>query len=351
MFGTPEALQTDETLFDQGRRTRLLRTSALTFGVVGLGVWLSTIFTGLLLRQPLSGMAGDLVAGLEGFLLIIFAVALENTFVRMLGFAGSFGEALKRRNRWLWLVSVIGITFLFYHTLLNPRGELAAALQEGNVRLFLGAAAAFVLGTFGLRMVFKWQERRSAALLLRGLASAGTASAPGVPIVEPPQTGPQAAPASGSILAAIPPLPPQRIMTVPDSLPVGIQVPVTSVSINGMKQCPVCCNQIKAEAMVCSFCKATFTVAIHGYCLKDHAVVEASTEGKCTWCGAELTDLHVESGLLKAPQLVPFPAARTVDDPGQVTENAAADTRECPSCGETINADAHICPVCQTRLA
>ncbi len=99
---------------------------------------------------------------MEGFLLVIFAVALENLFVQMLGFPGGFGQALKRRNKWLWLAALTAVTFLFYHTLINPRGELAEALETGNVRLFLSMAALFVVVAFGVRDYFKWQERRAA---------------------------------------------------------------------------------------------------------------------------------------------------------------------------------------------
>ena len=203
MFGTPEALQANEALFDQDKRNHLLKISAISFSVVGLGVWLITAGTRLLQRQPLSETSVNLVAGLEGFLLIIFAVALENTFVRMLGFAGSFGEALKRKNRWLWLAALIGVTFLFYHTLLNPRGELATALQEGNVILFLGVAAAFVVGTFGLWVYFRWQEWRSARLSKEApepIAFAPESKAP-------PNAALQTAPLPAASEPEIPPVP------------------------------------------------------------------------------------------------------------------------------------------------
>lgn len=189
MFGTPEALQAEEALFDQDKRNRLLKISAITLSVVGLSVWFTTAVTGLLQHQPLPEIPMNLIAGLEGFLLIIYAVTLENVFVQVLGFAGSFGEALKRKNRWLWLAVLIGVTFLFYHTLLNPRGELAAALQEGNVIFFLGVATAFIVGTFGLRMYYWWQERRSAGLSKEEPATVVTAPESEIPPTAVLQTG------------------------------------------------------------------------------------------------------------------------------------------------------------------
>jgi basic membrane protein A len=150
MFGTPEALVIDEARLGTKRRNYLLKISAYTLLAIGLGLWALTTITAFALRQNISDTLGNVIGGLEGFLLIVFAVALENTFVQMLGLPGSFGEAIRKRSRWLWLLGLMCITFAFYHTLINPRGDLAAALQESNVWIFLGAAGAFVVLAFGL---------------------------------------------------------------------------------------------------------------------------------------------------------------------------------------------------------
>jgi uncharacterized membrane protein YdcZ (DUF606 family) len=159
MFGTPEALRVDESLLDQAKRNRLLKISAITFLVVGFGLWLTTVATSLIQRFPLPINLSNLIAGLEGFLLVVFAVALENTFVRMLGFSGGFGQALKQKSRWLWIAGLVGITFVFYHTLINPRGELAEALKEANVIVFFCATAIFVVVAFGLWLYFRNKDR------------------------------------------------------------------------------------------------------------------------------------------------------------------------------------------------
>jgi hypothetical protein len=163
MFGTPEALRVDEGALDQEQRDRLLKISVLTFASIGLCTWMPTIVTSLLLRTGLSGWVSTLLGGFEGFLLVVFAVALENLFVQLLGFPGGFGRPLKRKNRWLWLGVLIGVAFLFLHTLLNPRGELAEALQEGNVIVFLSVAAVFVCSVFMVRLISWQRERRRAA--------------------------------------------------------------------------------------------------------------------------------------------------------------------------------------------
>ena len=164
MFGTPEALILDEARLGVKRRNYLLKISAYTLLAIGFGLWALTTITAIVQRQNISEALRNGVGGLEGFLLVVFAVALENTFTQMLGLPGSFGEALRKKSRWLWALGLTLITFAFYHTLINPRGELSAALKESNVRLFLGAAGVFVVFTFGLWAYLSIKGRRPSGI-------------------------------------------------------------------------------------------------------------------------------------------------------------------------------------------
>ena len=60
--------------------------------------------------------------------------------VAAMGMPGSVGQALKQRSRWGWIAGLGAVGFLFYHTLINPRGELAQAMADASI-CGLGQAA------------------------------------------------------------------------------------------------------------------------------------------------------------------------------------------------------------------
>jgi hypothetical protein len=338
MFGTPEALQTDESQFDEPKRNSLLKISAVTFTVIGLGVWLPTAILSLIRRASLSDSLDNLLGGLEAFLLVIFAVALENLFVQTLGLPGSIGQAIKRRSRLAWLGTMLGVGFLFYHTLINPRGELADALRESNVWLLFGVGITFVLLTFGLRAYF---ARRTRSETMHPASSHPQPVSVQVASPAPKADTPAPAPAKEKVVVA-PILPVEQpaadalpadsrpcphcgqvikraarlcrhcrkpVTPMADSAPaVSAVIPSAPEIPADSKQCPKCRNIIKLEARLCRFCRAHFEVQTRGYCLNDHAVVDVK-DGKCILCGRDAQDVHTESKLVGTPIPAVPPAA------------------------------------------
>jgi hypothetical protein len=159
MFGAPVALQVDKSTLSIAKRDKLLKISLITFLAIGSGLWLMTAATYFLQKLFLSGTLHDVIGGVEGFFLIVFAIAVQNTFIQILGFPGGFGQNMRRRNRWVWFIGLAAIVFVFYLTLINPKRGLAEALQKNGVILFLSIAVAFMFATFGLWLYFHLRKR------------------------------------------------------------------------------------------------------------------------------------------------------------------------------------------------
>jgi len=198
MLGSPQAVQIDQSSLDRRRQRVLLWIGGLTLAVIGLFLWLSTILTTLIQRGDLPSLAGILIGGVESLFLSIFALAVQNAFLQMLAFPDSYGRALLRWNRWVWGGGLLGVTFVFYHTLVNPKGNLASAWASVNVRVFLITAGVLALLALGLWLFSKWQSRRSARQGM-GLPGSPTSASQDIVLTPPPQAAPQPAPTSVSL--------------------------------------------------------------------------------------------------------------------------------------------------------
>lgn len=324
MFGTPEAFEVDRKALTNRQEVKLLAVGSGTILVIGLGVWLFTIVTTLLQRAALPGALTALIGGVESLLLILFAVAVQNAFLQTLALPDSYGRALLKWNRWVWAGVLLSITFLFYHTLINPRGELATALNAANVRFFFITILAFLFGTLAMWLYFKWGRWRAAR---RKATTAAATPTPAHPDGCEQRAEPQAEttprkppiPAAVSQTTATPLVAPAYSAKGPKEL----QRPVESPRPNGKgavvvestqalatvsettlpadsKPCPMCGKVIKAEARLCRYCRATFEIVTKGYCLTCHAVVEADGD-RCRQCGREVVDRHIESLVLTKP--------------------------------------------------
>ena len=135
MIGSPEALEIDEERVDRRRLGRIAGVGLGTVLAVGLAAWLATL--GTTAFRGGGELLDGLLGGVEAFLLLVFAAAVQNGFVQLLSVRESAGRALRRTHRVAWAIALLGVTFVFWHTLVNPRGDLAEALGSTNVQAFL----------------------------------------------------------------------------------------------------------------------------------------------------------------------------------------------------------------------
>lgn len=174
MFGTPEALQLPGELVDRARSRRLALIGVVVLAAVGGVAWAITMGTTAIARE---GEMTNGLAGIEALLLLVFASSLQNLFVGILGFRGSAGEMLRERSRLAWAVVAVAITFLFFHTLLNPQGDPAMALSNRNVQVTMGLVVAFSLVTGAAWVVDRLAARPEAAA--RAPAAPGSTASAG----------------------------------------------------------------------------------------------------------------------------------------------------------------------------
>lgn len=162
MFGSPEALRINEDELSISQNKTLVKISMFTYIVIGLTAWLPTIVTTLIQRQDISENQKNLVGGLEAMLLVIFAVALENVFVQLVGISDGLGKKLKSWNKWTWGIALALSAFAFLHTLLNPHYDFVSALQQGNIVVFVSVSATFIMITFMLNFYLRYRNKQKA---------------------------------------------------------------------------------------------------------------------------------------------------------------------------------------------
>jgi len=289
MIGTPEAFSVDKGTVEDRQTRRLAKVGLRTIVAIGLGVWIATIATELLQRADLPGPVDALVAGLEALLLIIFAVSAENLFAELLGFPESKGELLRRTDRRLWIVALLGSTALFLQALLNPEGNMAEALGSTNVIFFLVTVGGFVAFAVGVWLYFRNAPRKAVApAIATKPATEAVAEAPAEAADAPAEAAAAFGGDRGMVAAGAAAGFPAAVVT-PGAAAGGL------VAAAGMKACPVCGQSIRAAARLCRFCRTPFHLRRGGYCETCHAMVETDESFVCPTCGRPVLDPQVET--------------------------------------------------------
>jgi len=138
MIGSPEAIDIDPERIDQRRLGMIGAVGIGTVLLIGFTAWALTLGTAALRgTNPSLDVA---LGGADAFLLLVFAFAVQNGFVQLLSVRQSAGLALRRTHGQVWGITLLLVTFAFWHTLVNPGGDVATALQTTNALAFLATA-------------------------------------------------------------------------------------------------------------------------------------------------------------------------------------------------------------------
>ena len=170
-LGAPDAFEVDSEALGQQRALRLLLAGLRGLVIVAAVSWLLTIATTVgssalsILAVAVSAAASVAtgLAALQSLLLLAFASVVQNIFLEMCGLPDTVGGALRRSNRVLWVLGLLVAVFVYYHTLLNPQGDLAAALQLTSVRLFVLTVVGFTVLAFAAYVYFRFYYRSEPA--------------------------------------------------------------------------------------------------------------------------------------------------------------------------------------------
>jgi hypothetical protein len=93
MLGTPEAFPLEQEELAEHDRRRLLATGGTTLGLLGGGAWALSAATDAFQRLNLPHALDLAVAGFEAFLVVVFAVTVQNLFMNHLRFPAASGPS------------------------------------------------------------------------------------------------------------------------------------------------------------------------------------------------------------------------------------------------------------------
>ncbi len=167
LFGLPAGFAVTGALEGAKRRDGMLALVALLAPLaVGLLFWLAAVPTDLALRglsqanDMVSGGLMAVVGAAQAVFLLVFFVALWQTFFEALPIPGLSGWTIFTRNRGVWFVVFALTAFLAAHTLLNPNAT-AMQMVDNRALLLLGLALAiYSAAAVGLWLLFNAGQLR-----------------------------------------------------------------------------------------------------------------------------------------------------------------------------------------------
>ncbi len=167
LFGLPAGFAVMGALEGAKRRDGILALVALIAPLaVGVLFWLLAIPTDLALRglaqanNVVSSGLETVVGAAQAVFLLVFFVALWQTFFEALPIPGLSGWTLFTRSRGVWLVVFALTAFLVAHTLLNPNATAVQIVDNRTLLLLVLALAIYSAVAVGLWLLFNAGQLR-----------------------------------------------------------------------------------------------------------------------------------------------------------------------------------------------
>jgi len=176
LFGLPAGFAVLGTLEGAKRRDGMLALVALIAPLaVGLIAWVLAIPADLALRglaasQTTTAFSSGLVTAvgaLQAGLLLVFFVALWQTFFELFPIAGLNGWTLFTRGRVVWFLAFLGTAFLAIHILINPNTTILEAPKNRMLLLIAVMLAIYSAVAVGTWLLFNAGRLRGEGTTLK----------------------------------------------------------------------------------------------------------------------------------------------------------------------------------------
>ena len=176
LFGLPAGFAVLGTLEGAKRRDGMLALVALIAPLAaGLVAWILAIPADLALRGLAASLTNTalfnglmtIVGALQAGFLLVFFVALWQTFFELFPIAGLNGWTLFTRGRIVWFLAFLGTAFLTTHILINPNATILEAPKNSMLLLIVVTLAIYSAVAVGTWLLFNAGRLRGEGTTLK----------------------------------------------------------------------------------------------------------------------------------------------------------------------------------------